>query len=168
MKRSVLNMQPVVWLYVAFLGIVPGCSSRERHVELAEQVKERATLTGHTDYVICVTFSPDGKALASGSCDDTIKLWDAATAKDQATLKGHTQFIRTIAYSPDGKTLASGSRDDTIKLWDVMTGKEKATIKGHSDLVTSLAFHPNGKSLASASFKKSSCGTWQRARSRLP
>ena len=81
--------------------------------------------------VCCVAFSPDGKTLASGSEDKTIKLWDVATGKEQATLKGHTEWVKSVAFSPDGKTLASGSGDSTIKLWDVATGKEQATLKGH-------------------------------------
>ena len=58
-----------------------------------------------------MAFSPDGKTLASGSMDKTIKLWDVATGKEQATLKGHTGWVSSVAYSPDGKTLASGSGD---------------------------------------------------------
>jgi WD40 repeat protein len=69
-----------------------------------------------------VAFSPDGKTLASGSADHTIKLWEVATGKEQATLKGHTRVVTSVAFSPDGKTLASGSTDKTIKLWDVTTG----------------------------------------------
>ena len=81
---------------------------------------------------VSVAFSPDGKTLASGSEDKTIKLWDVATGKEQATLKGHTDAVSSVAFSPDGKTLASGSEDKTIKLWDVATGKEQATLKGHT------------------------------------
>jgi WD40 repeat protein len=77
----------------------------------------------HEDRVLSVAYSPDGKTLASGSFDGTIKLWDVATGKERATLKGHTGWVRSVAYSPDSKTLASGSEDETIKLWDVATGK---------------------------------------------
>src|SRR5262245_5700194 len=87
------------------------------------QPKERATLKGHTFNVNSVAFSPDGKTLASGSIDETIKLWEVATGKELATLMGHTDSVLSVVFSPDGKTLASGSRDRTIKLWDVATGK---------------------------------------------
>ena len=112
------------------------------------------TLGGHPDFVYSVAFSPDGKTLASGSGDNTIKLWDVPTGKEQATLKGHTGWVTSVAFSPDGKTLASGSWDKTIKLWDVATGKELATLQGHTSFVLSVAFSPDGKTLASASGDK--------------
>ena len=71
-----------------------------------------------------VAFSPDGKTLASGSMDDSIKLWDVASGKNTATLKGHDNDVYSVAFSPDGKTLASGSIDQTIKLWDVASHEE--------------------------------------------
>jgi WD40 repeat protein len=67
--------------------------------------------------------SPDGKTLASGSSDKTVRLWDIRTGKCLKILQGHTYWIRSVAFSPDGKTLASGNRDSTIKLWDVKTGE---------------------------------------------
>src|SRR5438034_1236788 len=76
------------------------------------------TLTGHTQELTSVAFSPGGKTLASGSLGMTIKLWDVATGKERTTLKGQINEVTCVAYSPDGKTLASGS-----KLWDVATGK---------------------------------------------
>jgi WD40 repeat protein len=70
-----------------------------------------------------VAYGPDGKTLASGSYDKTIKLWDVATGKELATPTSHTNRVYSVAFSPDGKTLASGSLDKTIKLWDVPSAK---------------------------------------------
>ncbi|MEH2200540.1 WD40 repeat domain-containing protein, partial [Nostoc sp.] len=109
------------------------------------------TLEGHSSFVLGVVFSPDGKTLASGGYDNTIKLWDVSTGKAIKTLTGHSSTVRGIVFSPDGKTLASGSYDKTIKLWDVSTGKAIKTLTGHSSRVFSVVFSPDGKTLASGS-----------------
>ncbi|WP_413160908.1 protein kinase domain-containing protein [Capilliphycus salinus ALCB114379] len=108
-------------------------------------------LEGHSGHVYSVAFSPDGCTLASGSADQTIKLWDMETDREIATLKGHSNTVDSVAFSPDGRTLASGSSDKTVKLWDVKTQTEITTLKGHSDWVKSVAFSPDGNTLASGS-----------------
>ena len=109
------------------------------------------TLTAHNDSVKSIAFSRDGKMLASGSADDTIKLWNLATNQNIATLTGNSSTVYTVAFSPDGKMLASGSIDNTIKIWDIESRQNTDTLSGHSDSIWSVAFSKDGKTLASAS-----------------
>jgi WD domain, G-beta repeat len=87
---------------------------------------------GHTASVYSVAWRPDGKTLASGSGDQTVKLWDSGTGQLLRTLSGHTAYVYSVAWSPDGKTLASGSGDQTVKLWDSGTGQLLRTLSGHT------------------------------------
>ncbi|OOF90635.1 hypothetical protein ASPCADRAFT_519059 [Aspergillus carbonarius ITEM 5010] len=109
------------------------------------------TFEGHSMSVLSVAFSPDGRTLATGSHDGTIKLWDTATGVEQRTLTGHASIVPSVAFSPDGCTLASGSDFGTVKLWNTATGVEQRTLTGHSDIVWSVAFSPDGRTLASGS-----------------
>ncbi|MBN3891729.1 MAG: WD40 repeat domain-containing protein [Nostoc sp. JL31] len=118
-------------------------------------LQERNRLEGHRDEVWGVAFSPDGKTIASGSYDTSVKLWNAATGKEITTFKGHSDEVNSVAFSPDGKTIASASSDNTVKLWDAAKGKPISTLKGHSDGVGGVAFSPDGKTIASGSYDTS-------------
>lgn len=109
---------------------------------------------GHTGWVFSVAYSPDGKTIASGSVDKTIKLWDAATGRLITTIAAHDSAVSSVAYSPDGKIIASGSLDKTIKLWNTATGKLIRILKGHNASVTSIKFSPDKKSIVSGSYDK--------------
>ena len=76
------------------------------NLESRAQIKK---FKGHCDTIKSVTFSPDGKTLASGSVDKTIKIWNLKNGKRVKELKGHSDTVYSVVYSPDGKTLASGS-----------------------------------------------------------
>ncbi|MGH8573398.1 MAG: WD40 repeat domain-containing protein, partial [Gammaproteobacteria bacterium] len=85
---------------------------------------------GHTGDVFAVAFAPDGKTLASGSGDGTVKLWEKGQPQSPATsLEGHTGNVFSVAFAPDGKMLASGSQDGAVKLWDADTRQTLATLE---------------------------------------
>ncbi len=83
---------------------------------------ETARLEGHSGSVNSLCLLPDGR-LASGSEDNTIRLWDLTTGAETARLEGHLGPVTSLCLLPDGR-LASGSEDSTIRLWDVTTGAE--------------------------------------------
>jgi WD40 repeat protein/tetratricopeptide (TPR) repeat protein len=129
-------------------------------------VTEVNRLEGHADIVWGISFSPDGKLLASGSRDKTVKLWRPDGALVQ-TLKGHSDAVTSVSFSPDGQTLASASLDKTVQIWhrnptngefDELPYK---TLQGHGDWVYSVNFSPDGELLATGS-KDTTIKLWRR------
>ncbi len=117
--------------------------------EIIHSIHQNAKLEGHGRDVLSVAFSPNDKMIASGSGDETIKLWNAMNGEEILTLR-HPKGVRSIAFSPDGTKLASTSGGPDIKLWNVADGQELLTFYTSSNYINEITFRPDGKRIASA------------------
>ncbi len=129
-------------------------SFRNAKLDMTDMGIAKKTFKGHSDDVNSVSFSNDGKFIASGSKDKTVKIWDFSTEKLLKEFKGHSDSVSSVSFSNDGKFIASGSDDHTVKIWDFSTGKLLKEFKGHSSRVNSVSFSNDGKFIASGSRDK--------------
>ena len=109
------------------------------------------TLSGHTYMVQSVSWSPDGKYLASCSSDETIRVWNAPTGTCIHTLTGHSGTVSSVSWSSNGKYIASSSHDNTIKIWDARNGTYIHTLEEYTGSVNLLTWSPDNKYIASVS-----------------
>jgi WD40 repeat protein len=118
--------------------------------------REIAALTGHTDYVSSMAFTPDGHTLATTSIDRTARLWDVSDVhhpREVAPLAGYADYVSSMTISPDGHTLAATNVDETVRLWDFSDPRrprELAVLPAHTEY-SSMAFSPDGRTLATGS-----------------
>jgi len=114
-------------------------------------------LRGHTSYIYPVAYSPDGRWLASGSWDSTVRLWDAATGEPCATLP-HPNFVMDLAFSPDGTWLVTGCyQNDRLRIWDVATArlrKEEIRLPDSHFYRVTVTVSPDGTRVAASRFDR--------------
>ncbi|GCE18291.1 serine/threonine-protein kinase [Dictyobacter kobayashii] len=104
---------------------------------------------GHSTRITALSWSPDGKYLASASYDKTVQIWDAANGNHLTTYKGHTGRVNGVCWSPDSQMVASASDDHTVRLWTPLTGKTEYVFGQHSGGVNAISWSPDGQWLAS-------------------
>ena len=100
---------------------------------------------GHLDRVMAMAFSPDGRLIASGSADRTVRLWEVATGREMAVLRGHEQTVPQVVFSPDGRRLASTDESHTVRLWDPTAGALVALLSDRLVDMPVLTFSPDSR-----------------------
>lgn len=124
-------------------GVVDIIYHRQAVFRVRPVTRCTSSIPGHAEAVISVSFSPDGKHLASGSGDTTVRFWDILTQCPYYTCKEHKNWVLCIAWAPNSMKLASACKDGKIVIWDPFTGKQIGkTLMGHKQWVTSLCWEP--------------------------
>ena len=146
-----------------------GEPKKSHHIELwnVPDATKQHTFIGHTNDVTNAIFSPDGKTLATGSEDKTIRLWDVNTGQQKHILRDQSWILRdqswilrgerhsadkhfqTLSFSPDGKILANGINHGPIYLWNTETGEQKKILQGHTKCIKDISFSTDGGTLTS-------------------
>ncbi|PVF93520.1 WD40 repeat-like protein [Serendipita vermifera] len=132
-------------IYQSLLSVIRGCPETWPEPPQAWR--------GHTDKILSVAWSSNGRQIVSGSADHTIRLWDTETGQAIGEpLQGHTNQVCSVSFSSDCHQIVSGSHDQTIRLWDVETGQVIGKpLQGHTDHVNSVSFSPDDCQIISGS-----------------
>ena len=148
-------------VFMAMIAVTPTILRVLAHIERPEaamKADESLTLRGHKGAVTSVAFSLDGKRIASGSADETVKIWDAKTGRELLTFRGHNGLVWSVAFSPDGKRIVSSAglphRADDVRVWDAASGRQLLTLRGLDDVAVCVAFSPDGKRIAGSGVAK--------------
>ncbi|EJD06306.1 WD40 repeat-like protein [Fomitiporia mediterranea MF3/22] len=153
-------------IYVSMLPLMKGESATaahySKHISRMVEMNRIGTkppplwskvLEGHTHYILTVSFSPDGKYIASGSWDGTVRMWDFESGEMVCHLfEGHQVAVNSLAFSPDSRLLVTGSWDKKVRIWDIESREVvSGPFEGHVDGVRTVAFAQDGKHIASGS-----------------
>lgn len=155
MKRMISKVLLTLFFFVLIANICSaqntarGIAAKKIENKKIKECKEPVVVfdSKHSGYITSnIVYSPDGKFVASGGQDRTVRIWSILDKKEVRILKGHTDKITSIAYSSDGKFIASGSDDSTTRIWDIRKGKEIKRFYIRS--VKALAYSPDENFIA--------------------
>jgi WD40 repeat protein len=131
------------------LALADGAQAQRGLVHLWKitEAKPSATLVAHSDNILSLAVSHDGKLLATGGADNVVKVWDLASRRERAKLEGHTGHVLALAFNKDGTWLATGAADKELKIWDVKTKDQLVQIGKKDTVVTGLHWSAKGGNL---------------------
>jgi WD40 repeat protein len=144
------------WLAIA--GGAPGVSGEVRIIPWKDRAKsagQSKVLAMHDDVFFDIAFRSDGKALAAGGADGSVRVFDIENGAERLKISNHASWVSDICYSPDGTQIATASRDKTAKVFDAEKGTLLATYSEHNAPVRAVVFAPDGKSVISAAENRS-------------
>lgn len=116
----------------------------------AESGEELLTLPGHAKPILRIAYSTDGRRIASGGRDGTVRIWDVSTGREIVRFRGIDGDVNSLEWSPDGTRLAAGTEWGWIRIWDTGTGEEFRTWQAHRTRVSGLGWSPDGSRIVSS------------------
>jgi WD40 repeat protein len=125
-----------------------------KQMTTAIMLHSRTSSDGQAAPVVSLSWSSVVDKIASGSADNTIKIWGGKSLELIKTLQGHSGWVRSVSWNHDGSQIVSGSADKTIKIWDSSTGIILHTLEGHSDWVLSVSWNRDSSKIISGSFDR--------------
>jgi WD40 repeat protein len=137
------------------LRLASGPNGRNNDVVIWEILAARIVvrMSGHTETISMVSFSPDGRRILTSAADKTARIWDAATGQ-QLMVLAHKERVSHAAYSPDGKRLITTSADKTARIWDPASGQQLLVLSGHNEQVEEAQFSPDGRRVVTAGYDR--------------
>jgi WD40 repeat protein len=139
------------------LAVAYSSSNSPALVDVVSGRTSRASRRGHARAIQALDFSPDGKMLATGGLDRSIKLWDVDTLEERLTLRGLKGDALLLSFSPDGNTLASCDTDEVVTLWDIPAGEPAFSLGPSIHSVRHLRFAPDGSALVNLGIDHTGC-----------